>query len=83
MELIINSLDNGVFILDKDGNVQKNISERSGLQDDVVDYVFVDSRGILWMALFNGISTVHLESNFTFLTEELSSLLVKHASNSK
>jgi len=67
--LIINTLDNGAYILSKEGRVLQNFSKSHGLQDDVVDYVYVDSRGILWMALFNGISTVNLQSDFSYLTE--------------
>ncbi len=67
--IVINTLENGVYILNKKGRVLQNFSKYNGMQDDVVDYVYVDSRGILWMALFNGIATVNLESEFSYLTE--------------
>ena len=67
--MIINTLNNGVYILDQQGDVLQHINKEVGLQDNAVDYIYVDTRGILWMALFNGIATVDLNSKFTYLSE--------------
>ena len=67
--LLINTLNNGVYILNPQGQILQHINKDIGLQDNIVDYIYVDSNGILWMALFNGIATVNLNSQFTFIGE--------------
>ena len=62
---VINSFNNGVYIIDKHGQPIQRISVETGLQDNSVDFVYLDSRGILWLALFNGIASVNLNSNIT------------------
>jgi len=67
---VINTFSRGLFIMDKQGKLLQKINKDNGLQDNGVDYVYQDSRGILWMALFNGISSVDLNSKFTVFGEQ-------------
>ena len=64
---VLNSFSNGAYLIDHEGKLIQKYTTESGLQDGAVDYVYKDSRGVLWLALFNGISTVNLNSNFTSL----------------
>ena len=66
---VLNTFSNGAYIIDSAGHLLQEITSENGLQDNSVDYVYVDSRGVLWMALFNGISSVNLNSNFTYFDQ--------------
>lgn len=66
-----NTFSNGVYIVDHDGKLIQKYTTDNGLQDGSVDYVYVDSRGVLWMMLFNGISNVNLNSTFTVLDSNM------------
>jgi len=52
----IGSEGNGVLIYDQNTQQYDLVNYSSGLQDEVVNALLVDSRGNLWMALSNGIS---------------------------
>lgn len=66
-----NTFSDGVYLIDHNGKLIQKYTTGNGLQDGSVDYVYVDSRGVLWMILFNGISNVNLNSNFTVLDSEM------------
>ncbi|WP_445383196.1 response regulator [Robiginitalea sp. IMCC43444] len=68
---VINSFSDGAFLMGHDGRLIQKYTVENGLQDGAVDYTYVDSRGILWLALFNGISSVNLKNNFTFLDKNM------------
>ena len=68
---LLNTLGNGAILIDKKGKILHHLSTDIGLQDNTVNYTYLDSRGILWLALFNGISSVDLASPFTFLNDDL------------
>ncbi|MFK7774195.1 MAG: ATP-binding protein [Saprospiraceae bacterium] len=70
-QYLLNTLGNGAILINKKGNLLSHLSKDVGLQDNTVNYTYLDSRGILWLALFNGISSVDLASPFTFLNDEL------------
>ena len=52
-------------------NLLQSYNVANGLQDGTVDYTYVDSRGVLWMAIFNGISSVDLNSPFTYIDTDI------------
>ncbi|WP_445385985.1 response regulator [Robiginitalea sp. IMCC44478] len=62
---VINTFSRGAFLIDRNGKLIQKYTPENGLQDGSVDYTYVDSRGVLWMCLFNGISSVNLNSTFT------------------
>ncbi len=64
---IFNTFSDGVYMVNHQGKLIQKYTTGNGLQDGAVDYVYVDSRGVLWMALFNGISNINLNSTFTIL----------------
>lgn len=64
---VFNTFSDGVYQIDHQGKLIQKYTTENGLQDGSVDYVYEDSRGVLWMMLFNGISNVNLNSTFTSL----------------
>lgn len=48
------TLGGGVIVVDADGRAVRVLDGSSGLPDDVVNYVYTDREGHLWMALNNG-----------------------------
>lgn len=69
--IIVNSFSDGAYLMDHQGKLIQKYTVENGLQDGAVDFTFVDSRGVLWMALFNGISSVNLNNNFTYLDKNM------------
>jgi signal transduction histidine kinase/CheY-like chemotaxis protein len=65
----INTFNNGMVIIDRQGKLIQRIDKRVGLQDNSVDHLYEDSRGNLWMALFNGIAKFDLRSSLTYYNE--------------
>ena len=68
---LFNTFSDGVYLVDHQGKLIQKYTTENGLQDGAVDYVYVDSRGVLWMVLFNGISNVNLNSTFTILDSNM------------
>ena len=69
--IALNTFNDGMVIIDKQGKLIQRIDKSVGLQDNSVDQVFEDSRGILWMPLFNGIAKFDLRSSLTFYNEAM------------
>ncbi|MBI3232783.1 MAG: hypothetical protein HYZ42_01870 [Bacteroidetes bacterium] len=63
------TIRDGIFIIDKNGNLLTLVNKISGLQSENVKYLFADMQGGLWLALNNGISRVEAPSPLTFLNE--------------
>src|SRR4030042_1494939 len=55
-QFVLGSDGNGVLLFDQSTDQFDIINYISGLQDEVVNALLIDSRGHLWMALSNGIS---------------------------
>ncbi|MCF6223420.1 MAG: ATP-binding protein [Flavobacteriaceae bacterium] len=66
-DFLFNTFSDGVYMVDHQGKLLQKYTTSNGLQDGAVDYVYVDSRGVLWMVLFNGISNTNLNTTFTIL----------------
>jgi signal transduction histidine kinase/CheY-like chemotaxis protein len=69
--IALNSFNDGMVIIDKQGKLVQRIDKSVGLQDNSVDYLFEDSRGNLWMPLFNGIAKFDLRSSLTYYNESM------------
>jgi signal transduction histidine kinase/CheY-like chemotaxis protein len=69
--IALNTFNDGMAIIDKQGRLVQRIDKSVGLQDNSVDHVFEDSKGNLWLSLFNGIAKFNLHSSFTFYNETL------------
>ncbi len=69
-QFLLNTVGNGAIQLNAEGQILNHFNEESGLQDNTVNYTYLDSKGTLWLALFNGISAIHLPSPFRYLKED-------------
>lgn len=54
----LGTLDDGLYVVDEHGHLRHHISTNEGLQSPVIRHVFVDTHGLVWLALEGGISTV-------------------------
>jgi len=63
--------DGGVVVFDPagSGSVRQVVDKTSGLSDDIVNYLFCDQQGGLWLALNNGIARVEAPAPLTFYDE--------------
>ena len=69
--IAMNTFNDGMVIIDKQGKLIQRIDKSVGLQDNSVDQLFEDSRGNLWMSLFNGIAKFDLNSSLTYYNESM------------
>lgn len=67
--IALNTFNDGMVIIDHQGKLIQRIDKSVGLQDNSVDNLFEDSRGNLWMPLFNGIAKIDLQSALTYYNE--------------
>jgi len=66
---VFNTFGNGAYLVDHDGKLLQKYTKANGLPDNSVNYAYVDSRGVLWMLHFNGISSTNLNSKLTLLDD--------------
>lgn len=64
----------GLVIIDARGKLLQIFSKAAGLQNDVVNYVYEDTQGNLWLALDKGLSKIEYASALTFYNEDMSNL---------
>ena len=69
--IALNTFNDGMVIINKEGKLIQRIDKSVGLQDNSVDQVYEDSHGILWMPLFNGIAKIDLHSSLTYYSESM------------
>ena len=67
---VLSTTGKGLVIIDPNGKILQQINRDVGLQDESVYAVFSDSKGILWLALDNGISRVETSSPLTQFTNQ-------------
>ncbi|HEU4633801.1 MAG TPA: GAF domain-containing protein, partial [Flavisolibacter sp.] len=60
----------GLVVIDARGKIIRQINRDVGLQDESVYAVYADSKGMLWLALDNGISRVETASPLTQFTNQ-------------
>ena len=68
---VINSFSDGAYLIDHQGKLLQKYTTATGMQTGSVDFTYVDSRGILWMPLFNGISSVNLNSTYSVIDTQM------------
>ncbi|WP_027078158.1 response regulator [Maribacter antarcticus] len=66
---VFNTFGNGAYLMGHDGKLLQKYTKANGLPDNSVNYAYVDSRGVLWMMHFNGISSTNLNSKLTLLDD--------------
>lgn len=62
----INTLNNGVVILNRQGQVDEIINKDAGLTDNAVKYLFLDREGGLWAAMETGLARIEISQQLTF-----------------
>jgi K+-sensing histidine kinase KdpD/CheY-like chemotaxis protein len=67
---ILSTTGKGLVIIDAAGKILEHINRDVGLQDESVYAVYPDSKGMLWLALDNGISRVETSSPLTQFTNQ-------------
>lgn len=61
---ILGTISNGIYQLDKNGNLLLHIDQETGLNNNTVLSMFEDANQNLWLGLDNGISVVNMNSPF-------------------
>ena len=69
-EYIIATLNNGIYVIDKQGNLITNINQQNGLQSNNIKYVFKDYYGGLWAGTAMGVSYIDLNLPLTYFDSE-------------
>lgn len=62
----LNSLDNGIIIVDRFGKITRTINKKGGLASDEVTQVQLDRQKNLWAATPSGISFINTNSPFEY-----------------
>jgi AraC family chitin signaling transcriptional activator len=63
--IIFGTISNGMYLLDRNGNILRIINKELGLSNNTVLAVFEDTDQNVWLGLDNGISMINLNSPFT------------------
>lgn len=67
--IALGTMQGGLAILSPDGELKQTITQ--GIQNEFVRSLFVDNRGLLWLALDYGIANAEFPSNFSFFNENI------------
>src|SRR5205085_8615691 len=62
---VLSTTGKGLMIINVDGKLLERINRDVGLQDESIYSAFEDKKGILWLAMDNGISRVDINSPLT------------------
>lgn len=63
---IFGTIQNGVILMDEEGNIIRHLSRESGLQNNTVLSLYEDRQQNIWLGLDNGIDYVALSEQFDF-----------------
>ncbi|MGH7598304.1 MAG: GAF domain-containing protein, partial [bacterium] len=66
----LGTLRGGLAIVDRQGNLIRQIDKAAGLADNILHHAFADDQHALWLALNNGLARVEPNSPFTFYDEQ-------------
>lgn len=64
---VIGTIQNGVVVVDRQGNIIQHIYKKNGLQNNTILSLFTDRSDNLWLGLDNGVDYVNINSPITFL----------------
>jgi hypothetical protein len=67
---VVSLIGKGIFIMTPEGKILRNINYEAGLQDESVYWSYLDSSGMLWLGLDNGISKVELSPSITTFSKQ-------------
>lgn len=68
--LILGTVQDGVAILNRDGELIQHVNRTRGLQNNTVLSLFIDKSDNLWLGLDNGIDYVLLDSPLSYFVHE-------------
>jgi len=66
----IGTVRNGVYIINKDGQIIQNINTKNGLQNNTVLSLFLDHKENLWIGLDNGIDYLEISSPLSVFPQD-------------
>lgn len=66
----IGTLEGGLLVMDANANIVTTINRASGLADDVINDVYLDRQGSVWLAMSRGVAHVELPSPITQFSAE-------------
>ena len=77
---VLGTISNGIYHIDKDGNIAAQINQEKGLNNNTVLSLFQDVDHNLWLGLDNGLSVINLESHFKEYIDQVGRIGVVYAS---
>lgn len=69
--LLLGSVENGIYHIDKNGNILHHFRQENGLQNNTVLKLFLDADENVWAALDNGLSVLNIDSPFGLYQDNL------------
>nr|OFX60331.1 MAG: hypothetical protein A2W84_08005 [Bacteroidetes bacterium GWC2_40_13]OFX76087.1 MAG: hypothetical protein A2W96_01410 [Bacteroidetes bacterium GWD2_40_43]OFX94299.1 MAG: hypothetical protein A2W97_19210 [Bacteroidetes bacterium GWE2_40_63]OFY18778.1 MAG: hypothetical protein A2W88_05975 [Bacteroidetes bacterium GWF2_40_13]HBX85212.1 hypothetical protein [Marinilabiliales bacterium] len=66
-QIAIGTIQNGIYIINKDGNVVQHLNRSRGLQNNTVLSMYFDNYKNLWLGLDNGIDMLEVSAPITIL----------------
>jgi len=74
-KFIFGTIQNGIIVCDRSGNIEKAINQNKGLQNNTILGLHFDAEnGVLWAALNNGIDLIDLQSPYIVFDQETAGL---------
>lgn len=67
---IVGTVRNGIYIINKEGQILQNINTERGLQNNTVLSLFVDNKENLWLGLDNGIDYLEISSPLSIFPKD-------------
>lgn len=77
---VLGTISNGIYHIDKNGNIVAHINQEKGLNNNTVLSLFQDVDHNLWLGLDNGISVINLDSPFEEYIDQVGRIGVVYAS---
>ncbi|MCK4662578.1 MAG: SpoIIE family protein phosphatase [Bacteroidales bacterium] len=68
---VLGTIQDGLIIIDKQGNIVRHFNKETGLQDNSIWSIYIDSQKNIWTGLNNGISYIITNSPFTLYNEKV------------
>ncbi|MBO3697506.1 triple tyrosine motif-containing protein [Roseivirga sp. E12] len=70
-QIALGTQNGGLIIINKEGQLIRQIDQSTGLRDRTVNFIYEDLQSNLWLTLNNGLSRVDLNSPFTLINERM------------
>ncbi len=68
--MLLGTIQNGLIIIDNDGNIIKHLNTESGLHNNTIYNIYINDDKSLWVGLNNGISYIPINSQFKMLNKK-------------